>query len=700
VSESEPGTVAARPVAFGPFWLERRIAVGGTAEVFVARPKMGEKPAPRLVVKRLVPSIRQSADFGVLQREAALHQAVRHPNVVTVYGAGMVGSEPYIAMEYVPGVDLYRLLRRAESEKREMPSGLAVHIARRVADALSSVHDARSADDQPLNIVHRDITPSNVYLSLDGEVKVGDFGIARASQQLGPTSQASGGLKGKFGYLSPEQVSGEPFDHRADLFSLTVLLGEMLIGEPIFPGSGQLAVLLAIRDVNIEPLRQAASRLSPGLMEVCNKGLSRSPDARYQSAAELCAALEPFDLPEAEARRMLSDWVTWAHDSSTLVRRLEGRIRDSVQRMRAVRLAAAATPPEGIAAQPAPSEDAPKRLSADVVPRVRREGSQQVETVPFPTLLELLATGELSRNDEVALLEGQFQRIGEIEELARHLLPSTTATTSVLFEPGAPDYHAMLHDTSMLEVLARMRRARETGAVFVERRDAQGLRRKEIYLERGRLLHVASSERAELLGEYLVRRGSLTREQLDEALAILTREGGRLGDTLISMGVVHAMDVFRAIRDQGRDRVAVICGWLRGTVTFYRNTAPGQVEFPLDLDLASPMMAGVIVASHGNPRSLLPDGAELLSPGHRAHAATDPSERGTAPISLQVVPRLVAPGARVSVDEALDVLTTKREGRGVRTIGFKEACAALVVARELGWIDYLVPEVRLPVRPA
>jgi serine/threonine protein kinase len=699
VSESEVGAVAARNVPFGPFWLERRIAVGGTAEVFVARPKTGDRPAPRLVVKRLVPSARQSADFDVLQREATLHQAVRHPNVVTVYGAGMVGSEPYIAMEYVAGVDLYRLLRRAESEKREMPSALAVHIARRVADALGSVHDARDADGEPLNIVHRDITPSNVYLSLEGEVKVGDFGIARASQRLGLASQASGGLKGKFGYLSPEQVSGEPFDHRADLFSLTVLLGEMLIGEPIFPGSGQLAVLLAIRDVNIEPLRQAASRLNPGLLEVCEKGLSRSPDDRYQSAAELSTALEPFDLPEAEAQQMLSDWVKWAHDSSTLARRLQGRIRDSVQRMRAVRLAAA-TPPEGIAAQPAPSEDVPKPLSADVIPQVRREGTQQVEMVPFPTLLEMLATGELSRNDEVALLEGQFQRIGEIDELARHLLPSTTATTSVLFEPGAPDYHAMLHDTPMLEVLARMRRARETGAVFVERRDAQGLRRKEIYLDHGRLLHVASTERAELLGEYLVRRGSLTREQLDEALAILTREGGRLGDTLISMGAVHAMDVFRAIRDQGRDRVAVICGWLRGTLIFYRDTAPGQVQFPLDLDLASPMMAGVIVAAHGNPRLLLPDGAALLSPGHRAHAATDPSERGTAPISLQIVPRLVAPGSRVSVDEALEVLTTKREGRGVRNIGFKEACAALVVARVLGWIDYPVPEVIRPMRPA
>ncbi len=691
MSKSQAGGGKARPIPFGPFLLERRIAVGGSAEVFLARPRAGDLPAPRLVVKRLVLSARQSADFDVLEREARLHQAVSHPNVVRVFGAGLVNQEPYIAMEYVDGVDVYRLLRRCESERRDVPPGLAVHIARRVSAALDSVHEARDENGEALNIVHRDITPSNIYLSAAGEVKVGDFGIARASQPERPERrQPSGGLKGKFGYLAPEQVAGEPFDYRADLFSLTVVLGEMLIGERIFPGSGQLAVLLAIRDVNIQPLRRAVGHLPGGLFEVCEKALSRNPDDRYQSARELSDALAPFDLPEHRGRSMLGEWVVWARDSSRLVRRLEGRIRDSVQRLRAVRLAAA-TPSAGVPVAQRHPPPRPEPVAAEVTPKVRRAGQPGVETVAFSTLLEMLATGELSRNDEVALLDDEFQQIGEIDELARHLLPSTTATTSTLFEPGVPDYQAKLDDTSMLEILARMRRGRESGAVFVERRDAKGPRRKEIYLGRGRLLHVASSERNELLGEYLIRRDALTRKHLDAALGILAIEGGRLGDTLISMGAVGAMDVFRAIRDQGRDRVAALCGWRSGSVTFYRGNRPNHVEFPLDLDLASPMMAGVIVASRGAPSDLLPGDETRLEPGPRAYAALDAAEKGTAPVSLQLIPDLVRGSDRITVQQALVLLTRPHEGRGVRAVGQKEAAAALVAARALGWVAFPDP---------
>ena len=699
MSRAQAGGGEARPTPFGPFLLERRIAVGGSAEVFLARPRSGELPAPRLVVKRLVSSARQSADFDVLEREARLHQAVTHPNVVRVFGAGLVNQEPYIAMEYVDGVDVYRLLRRCEAERREIPPGLAVHIARRVAAALGSVHEAKDESGEALNIVHRDITPSNIYLSVAGEVKVGDFGIARASQaERSQRRQPSGGLKGKFGYLAPEQVAGEPFDWRADLFSLSAVLGEMLIGQRIFPGSGQLAVLLAIRDVNIRPLRQAAGGLPGGLFEVCEKALSRNPEDRYQSAEQLSDALAPFDLPEHRGRGMLGEWVVWARDSSRLVRRLEGRIRDSVQRLRAVRLAAA-TPSAGLPKARRPPAPKPVPAAAEVMPRVRRKGKPDVETVAFATLLEMLATGELGRNDEVALLDDEFQQIGEIEELARHLLPSTSATTSTLYEPGVPDYQAKVDDTPMLEILARMRRGRESGAVFVERRDAKGPRRKEIYLDRGRLLHVASSERNELLGEYLVRRGALTRQHLDAALGILALEGGRLGDTLISMGAVDAMDVFRAIRDQGRDRVAALCSWRSGSVTFYRGNRPNHVEFPLDLDLASPMMAGVIVASRGAPSAWLPTDEARVEPGPRAYAAMDAAERGTAPVSLQLVPDLVKGPDRVTVVQALALLTKPQGGRGVRAISQKEAAAALIAARALGWVVFPDPPIigRAPV---
>lgn len=687
------GSTATTP--FGPFLLERRIAVGGSAEVFLARPKRGTNPAPKLVVKRLIAG-RDEDQFNVLDREAELHRAVKHENVVTVFGAGMVGNEPYLAMEYVEGVDLYRLLRFSEAEQQTIPVALSVFIVRSVAAALAAVHSACDANGEPLGIVHRDVTPSNVYLSTMGAVKIGDFGIARVSERVRAPS-ANPGLKGKFAYLAPEQIAGEVFDHRVDLFALAAILGELLIGERIFPGSGQLAVLLAIRDANIEPLRRHQARLPPGLYAICEKALARNPDDRYQDANTLSEALAPFESPytKQELLTELSTLVQHASDS----KRMALHIRDSVQRMRSVALlshrddSADSVPPvDGPKKQPRALTPQPQRAAVESAVATPPVEEAQIKTkdgrifqhVNFGKLLELLATGELSGDDEVAFGVEKYHRIGDLPELARHLLPSTTQTTRQMHMPGGPDYRAMLGETPMMIVLAKMREDHETGALFVERADRTGRpQRKELYLKSGKLHHVASSDRTELLGEYLVRRGALTRVQLETALGSLQRFGGRLGDTMIALGFVEAVDVFRAIRDQGRDRVAAICGWTRGGVSFYRGTEPVHVEFPLDLDLASPIMAGAIVAAKDNLRGKVGADDKRLSPGPRHYLAFDPVELGTSPSSIRMVPKLA--GERVSVGEALEYIM---QPRTERNIGEKEACAALLAAKTLGWVDF------------
>ncbi|HMA93485.1 MAG TPA: serine/threonine-protein kinase, partial [Polyangiaceae bacterium] len=396
-----------RPVPFGPFWLDRRLAVGGSAEVFLARPRFGDKPAPRFVVKRVLSRAEREDGFRMLVHEAELNQAVRHPNVVEVFGAGQVDGEPYLAMEYVEGVDLFRLLRRAENEQRPVPHALCAHIAAGIASALAAVHTATDAQQVPLEIVHRDVTPSNVYLSNGGAIKLGDFGIARVSEPRVRPTQTTAGLKGKFGYLAPEQIAGEPFDHRADLFALTVVFGEMLIGERIFPGSGQLAVLLAIRDGNFEPLRRRQAELPKELYAICLRGLARDPAARFQSAAEFEQALLPFQVPSPEElRSVLSSWVRWAADSSQLAQRLKGQIRDSVERMRAARLAAVSFEPpptiEFVSAPPQPSNPSNSVPQSErLVARVRVKGKEAVVEVGFPRLVEMIATGELRGEDEV-----------------------------------------------------------------------------------------------------------------------------------------------------------------------------------------------------------------------------------------------------------------------------------------------------------
>lgn len=741
-----------RPVPFGPFWLDRRLAVGGSAEVFLARPRRGDKPAPRFVVKRVLSRAEREDGFRMLVHEAELNQAVRHPNVVEVFGAGQVEGEPYLAMEYVEGVDLFRLLRRAENDQRPLSHELCVYIAARVASALSAVHAACDAQGVPLEIVHRDVTPSNVYLSNEGAIKLGDFGIARVSEPRVRPTQPTAGLKGKFGYLAPEQIAGEPFDHRADLFALTVVLGEMLIGERIFPGSGQLAVLLAIRDGNFEPLRRREAELPAELYAICMRGLARDPAARFRTAAEFEQALAPFEQPSPEELRIqLSNWVRWAADSTQLAQRLKGQIRDSVERMRAARLAtrsfeppaqvefiATVTEPPGTKSlaipnptnpivpvwRPVPDQAVAKDIvtpadssanspkgaravgsvppsepcagqglapstppSERVIAHIRLQSQANVDAVGFPRLVEMIATGELRADDEVAFGGDEMRRIRDVPSLARYLMPSSTATTSRIFQVGVPDYQAQLREKSLLEILAQLRTNLETGALFVERRDDTGTqKRKEIYLHEGRLLHVASSERDELLGEYLIRRGAVTRSELEQALEVISWDGGRLGDTLVAMGFVDGLGVFRAIRDLGRDRVAALCSWNRGTVSFYRGIEPAQVEFPLDLDLASPMMAGVLVTTLNTTQELLPEQQRLVLPGPRAPTMASRKERGAVPIALLLLQQLAT--QNLTLSDCIRELSHVTMPKGARSIAEKEAVAALVVGRLLGWISY------------
>jgi serine/threonine-protein kinase len=669
------------PTAFGPFVLERRIAVGGTAEVYLAHPKVGIAPAPHLVVKRLLPTPGEGSRYELLEREADLHRRVRHPNVVAVYGAGQVKGEPYLAMEYVEGVDLYRLLRRLDADDRPLPLELALFVVRQIAEALDAVHSVTDESGQPLRVVHRDVTPSNVYLSVRGEVKLGDFGIARVEQEGRSTH---GGLKGKFAYLAPEQVAGESFDHRADLFALAAILGEMLIGERVFPGGGQLAVLLAIRDGNIDPLRREAGRMPPGLFEVCEKGLSCEQEKRFRSAAEFAAALAPFHRTESQALvSELANLVRWAQDQKELAKQLESKIRTSSQNLQSVR---------GVSSVPDLKNTQPARRitprPSEIPPRVRRATGEVLTGLTFARIVELIATGELDGNDEVSLLGGAFRKISDIEELARHVLPSTTAITGRVSGPGAPDYQFVLADQPMFEALAMLRQRGETGALFVVRgANGRGVR-KEIYLENGRLHHVVSSERNELLGEYLVRRGSLSRKDLERALAELDRHQGRLGDTLIALELVDGVDLFRAIRDQGRDRVAALCAWKDGLATFYRGTHPARVDFPLDLDLSNAMMAGVILRADGDPKKMLPSRSSRLLPGKRFETTNDQKEIGRAPSSLQRVARLTA--EELAVERVLELLTDKNAD--VAAVGDREAASAVAVAELLGWARFAPAE--------
>lgn len=635
------------PFRFGPFFLDSRIAVGGTAEVYLARPATPDSGLPeRLVVKRLLPHFAADPDGRTMfEREARLHAAVTHGNVVSVFHAGVdTRGEPYLAMEYIDGVDGYRLLRRLRQDDELLPVGVAVYVAREVLRALESVHAARDPlSGGALGIVHRDVSPSNIYLSKDGKVKLGDFGIARSTTRTTLRSEAGQVLKGKFAYLAPEQVAGEPSDHRADLFSLATVLAEILLNRPLFPGGGQLAILLAIRDCKIDALQEIRARLPPGLFEVLGRALSRNPASRFATATDFATALAPFEADPRLAVREIAARVKWVESASSSDSM--AAVRESARAMRAVRPvtespatpnatarpSGAATPGSGGVPRPSvPRPTPPPRPAATTVARaavvsevpdamrddmperkteeyellpswVLKENGEKLGPWTFARLMEALATGHIQHGDKVDFVGRGFKDVEDIEEFQR-FLPGQTATTGKLTGPGAPDFNDNLSNVSMLHTLMRVLAQRETGVLFAERNDEPGgeAARKELYFVAGKLHHVASSNASELLGEYLVRRGKLEREELDLALAVLPRYGGRMGDTLISMGLVGPVDIFRAIREQGRDRVADLFLWKSGAVTFYRGQTAPHVEFPLDLDLPTLMLAGLEAAKPGD----------------------------------------------------------------------------------------------------
>ncbi len=633
---------------FGPFFLDARIAVGGTAEVYLARPAAPSPNLPdRLVVKRLLPHFAADAEGRTMfEREARLHASVTHENVVTVFHAGKDDrGEPYLAMEYIDGVDGYRLLRRLRQEGEFLPIGVAIYVAREVLRALESVHAAPDpTTGGSLGIVHRDVSPSNIYLSKDGTVKLGDFGIARSTTRATLRSEAGHVLKGKFAYLAPEQVAGETSDHRADLFSLATVLAEMLLNRPLFPGGGQLAILLAIRDCKIDALTEIKPRLPPGLFEVMERALVRNPAQRFENATSFAKALAPFEADKRLAAREIAARVRWVKAASSSDK-LPAQ-RDSVA-MRAAKVivrkpeglpsTASSSAIKAVSAPPAPppstepvllddtdleqEEATPaeaKTSEYELLPsRVLKMDGTTLGPWTFARLMEALATGQIDRADRVDFVGRGYRAAEEIEEFAR-FFPAPGATTSQLQGPGTPDLSDQIGSRTMLETLMLVLAHSETGVLFVERADgdvapaswgnrsvdkagpASRAGKKELYFVNGKLHHVASSNASELLGEYLVRRGKLEREELDLALAVLPRYSGRMGDTLISMGLVGPVDIFRAIREQGRDRVADLFLWRGGTLSFYRGHTAPHVEFPLDLELPALMLAGLETAKPGD----------------------------------------------------------------------------------------------------
>ncbi len=277
-----------QPVQFGKYLLQERVATGGMAEVFKAK-KSGEHGFEKtLIIKTLFPHLQTEKELVTsFVEEAKLAAGLQHPNVVQIYDFGKVEETYFIAMEYLAGINLRRILDATDTLPLSLEN--ALFITQQICAGLNYAHNKTDADGNPIQLIHRDVSPPNILITNEGQLKVIDFGIAKAASQN--TSTQLGIIKGKVAYMSPEQAQGKEIDHRSDVFSIGILLYEMVCGQKVYEGE-TAEILAKAREGSFKPADRVKPDLPDPVLDILNRALQKNINSRYQSSAEMMSDVE------------------------------------------------------------------------------------------------------------------------------------------------------------------------------------------------------------------------------------------------------------------------------------------------------------------------------------------------------------------------------------------------------------------------
>lgn len=279
-----------RPVRLGKYILLRGIASGGMGEVYYAKSEGAAGFTREFAIKRILPHLSADRSFvDMLVKEAKITVLLNHPNVVQVFDLGSEGNEYYIVMEYVPGIAVRDLIAHCATNSLSLPVAVAVHIIASTLKGLAYAHTLRGPIGQTMQILHRDISPPNLLVTRQGWVKVADFGIAKACNEISPTSP--GVVKGKFGYIAPEVLTGEAGDQRIDVFSAGVVLWELLAGRRLFLGQNDFVIAKQVLETTPPSISTVRTDVSPELASCIAMALAKAPDQRYRDADSFYDAL-------------------------------------------------------------------------------------------------------------------------------------------------------------------------------------------------------------------------------------------------------------------------------------------------------------------------------------------------------------------------------------------------------------------------
>ncbi|HEY0986629.1 MAG TPA: serine/threonine-protein kinase [Kofleriaceae bacterium] len=516
------------PKTVGRYQIVDRLAVGGMAELFKAT-LTGEHGFEKLVaIKKILPHLAVDRQFvEMFIDEARITAQLDHRHIVQVFELGTDADTPYIAMQYVDGLDVLALLRECARAQIRLPPDLAGLIARDVLDALDYAHNARDSMGRPLGIIHRDISPGNVLLSWRGDVKLTDFGIARAAERRHKTE--AGKLKGKYGYMSPEQVSGSEVDIRSDVFSVGILLAEMVMARRLFTSTNDLDILLMVRDARLDRLHKYASEFPIELRVLTVRALQRRPEDRWNNAAEF--------------RDALDEWIRrTTRVSSRNLANLLGQV-----------INAPTADLEGVVARPADDASA---LSGPLtrIHQARAEAEAARARAEF-IAGDAIPSGVTGDPSSSGIMEvGQAGREGDDD------VPAEDVDI-----PSGPRETGEITQQPILRVVYRLAKAKGTGMLALEGRAGVF---KEAYFVEGQPQFVSSNVEGERLGNYLIQQGALTPQALQRAISVVHHFGGRLADTLVGLDILDPLEAYRLLAKQVAAKLMDAFSWQKGRYTW------------------------------------------------------------------------------------------------------------------------------------
>ncbi len=585
------------PAPFGKYELLEKIGTGGMAEIFRARSVGPDGFEKILVIKRVLPELVSNKAFiSLLVAEAKVTSLLNHPNIVQIHELGDVDGTYYIAMEFVDGSDLLNLLSRCTRDRLRVPIEIALHIVSEVSRGLAHAHAATDRDRRALNIIHRDVSPSNILISKSGDVKIMDFGVARADLGISAPAheQDRGILKGKLGYMSPEQVTGRPIDRRSDIFALGIVLFECLTLKRLFVGQSDVQTLLNIREADVEQRFKRHSYLPKPIRGILRKALAKDPEDRFQTATDFQEAILDYLF---DSRLKVS--------SRSVATFLEQVLHPPPP-------AAAASPAEPAAAapEPAPSsapDDSPPAAAPPPLPppaastqlprsrvlrrvdlsratfHFRHDDETVFGPVDFDRVVSLLAERAIGPREWVSINGSDWMRAEDVRAIV-DIQPS-------LFEPEAtrPLDDGPVNRYRLPSLFFRIASSRLTGKLKL----LAGTVQKELYFDKGELRYANSNLKTDLFGTFLVTQGYVEPAHIERALERVSGPLHHLGHALVELGILAQSAVEAALNEHLRSRALEILSWKEGWFEFFEGLiAPRDAEGQAG-ELAALTMEGI-----------------------------------------------------------------------------------------------------------